>query len=205
MIDKGEIVKIITAIKIQCPEGLQAKTQEELSLLVNLWYESLKEYPKEVVWTGVRNALKNTVYQKQNWLGAICVEIKKIADSFDRNGVELWEELRRVLFRISDDVFLAYSNATFVEENGKQQRHNAYDRIVEVYNAMEELLKKYVCTVGRLIQLSRMEERDLEIERARFLKAIPEMIEKDKVQKSLPKNILQMASKNSLRLEEHND
>ena len=47
MIDKGEIVKIITAIKIQCPEGLQAKTQEELSLLVNLWYESLKEYPKD--------------------------------------------------------------------------------------------------------------------------------------------------------------
>lgn len=202
MIDKAEIVKIITAIKIQCPEGLQAKTQEELSILVGLWYDALKEYPKEVVWVATRNALKNTVFQKQNWLGAICAEIKKIADSFEVDSVQLWEDLRRIIWRISEDAFLANSNATFVEENGKQQRVNAYNRIVNEYNSLPEILKHYVCSVDRLIRLSKMEEKDLDIERARFLKTIPDMVEKQKTQRSIPLNVAKLITADKLLIEE---
>ena len=92
-ISKSEIIKIITAIKIQCPEALQYKNTAELSILADMWYETLKGYSQEIVWKATQNALKNAVYQKYNWIGLICQEIEKMNAVNEKTDGELWSEL----------------------------------------------------------------------------------------------------------------
>lgn len=175
---KSEIVKIITAIKIQCPETLPYRNESEFDLLVDMWHEILREYPAEIVWVAVRNALKNTVYQKQNWIGAINQEIEKMQVAYEKDENELWAELTMVMREVSDCAYRLRFN--FVERNGKTQGENASIRLKEIFNNLSPELKNYVRNTGTLIEISNLTDEQLQYERGRFMRTIPQIKQRAK-------------------------
>lgn len=179
-LNKSEIVKVITAIKIQCPETLPYRNETEFGILVDMWFEILKEYPKEIVWQAVRNALKNTVYQKQNWIGAISQEIEKMQVAYEKDENELWSELSSVLREVNDCTYrLRFS---FVERNGKTQGENARLRLVEIYENLSPELKSYVRNEGTLAEIASLTDEQLQYERGRFMRTIPQIKQRAKTQ-----------------------
>lgn len=175
-ITKSETVKVITAIKVQCPEALPYRNESEFDILVEMWHDILKEYPQEVVWQAVRNALKNTVYQKQNWIGAISQEIDKMQMAYEKDENELWAELTGVLREVSN---CAYKfNFNFVERNGKTQGENARLRVEEIFNNLSPELKDYIRNKGALIELADLPDQQLNYEKGRFLKVMPQIKER---------------------------
>ena len=175
---KKEIVKIITAIKIQCPETLPYRNECEFDILVEMWFDILKEYPSEVVWKAVKNALKNTVYQKQNWIGAINQEIEKMQVAYEKTAEELWAELTGVLCEVSSCAYRFRFN--FVEANGKTQGENARIRVKAIYNNLSPEIKDYVRNENTLIELADLTDNQLNFEKGRFLKTLPQIKERAK-------------------------
>jgi hypothetical protein len=175
---KKEIVKIITAIKVQCPEALPYKNETESDILIDMWHDILKEYPSEIVWAAVRNALKNTVYQKQNWIGAICQEIDKMQTAYEKSTEELWAELTGVLREVSECAYKFRFN--FVERNGKTQGENARIRVKEIYNGLSPEIKDYVRNEYTLIDFADLTDQQLNFEKGRFIKTIPQIKERAK-------------------------
>lgn len=171
--DKSEIVKIISAIKVQCPEALSYQNKMEFNLLIDTWFEILKDYPKEVIWVAVRNALKNTVYQKQNWIGAICQEIEKMQTAQEKTDGELWTELTDVLNTVSK---IMYFGTAKHWNNGKLI--DPTDEVNKIYENLNPILKDYVGGVSGLVALSKAET--LEYEKGRFQKAIETLRKRDK-------------------------
>lgn len=172
-ITKQEIVKIITAIKVQCPEALPIKNEMEFDILVDMWHEILKEYPQEVVWQAVRNSLKNTVFQKQNWIGAICQEIEKMQVAYEKTESELWGELTATFAEVNRQVYRFKFN--FVESNGKTQGENARLRVEDIFNNLAPELKEYVRNMYGLIELADLTDSQLNFEKGRFLKVMPQL------------------------------
>ena len=177
-ITKSEIVKIITAIKIQCPDTLPYRNESEFDILVDMWFEILKEYPKDVVWAAVRNALKNTVYQKQNWIGAISQEIEKMRDAYSMSDTELWHELTAVLREVESCAYKFRFN--FIEANGKTQGDNAIDRVRQIYSELPKEIQEYCGGVSKLIDIAQLDKEKLSYEKGRFLKVMPTIKERAK-------------------------
>lgn len=202
---KSEIVKIISAIKVQCPEALQYNTKDDFNTLVGMWFDCFKEYPKEVVWAAVRNALKNTVYQKQNWLGAISQEINNMQEAYEKTKEELWVELTSVLHKVSSNVY-AYKY-TFVEQNGKTQGENAYERNKEIFNKLSPELKEYCRSLNGLEEIADYTEEQLSYERGRFMRDMPILRERARVRETTPNNLagLIQGLSNKLCLESKGD
>lgn len=175
---KSEIVKIITAIKVQCPEALPYRNETDFDILVDMWHDILKEYPKEIVWVAVRNSLKNTVYQKQNWIGAICQEIDKMQTAYEKSEAELWGELAGVLREVGDCAYKLRFN--FIERNGKTQGENARIRLQEIFNGLSPEVKEFVRNERTLIELAELPDNQLNFEKGRFLKAMPQIKERAK-------------------------
>lgn len=184
MINKAEIVKIITAVRIQCPEALQYRNETELDILVDMWHEVFKPYPKEIVWRATRNALKNTVYQKQNWLGAIHQEIDKMQVAYEKSDTELWAELTGCLREVSECAYKL--RFTYVEANGLTQGEIARRRLVEIYNNLSPELKDFCRSVDDLVELSRLTDQQLGFEKGRFLKTAPQIKERAKTRAQMP-------------------
>lgn len=164
-IERSEVVKIITAIKVQCPEALAYSGKDEFNLLVQTWHEILKKYPIDIVWVAVRNALKNTVYQKQNWIGAICKEIEAMEELSDKTDGELWAELVYVLNNVSKVMYFGTSTHWV---NGKLI--NPVEEVYRIYESLNPILKSYVGNASGLISLA--DQETLEFERGRFQKSI---------------------------------
>lgn len=178
-ITKSEIVKIVTAIKIQCPEALPYKDETELDILVDMWFDIFKGITKEIVWTATRNALKNTVYQKQNWVGAISQEIEKLRTAYEKTDGELWTELTSVLNGVGKLMYFGTARHWY---NGKLIE--PMEEVNKIYQKLDPILQNYVGGVSGLIALSKQET--LEYEKGRFLKNVEILRTRERAKKETP-------------------
>lgn len=186
-ISKSECVKIITTIKAQNPESLQYKNSSEFELLVDVWFDVLKEYPKELVWAAVRNALKKTIYQKPNWIGVICQEIECLRTTNEKTDGELWGELISALNKVNR---VMYFGLTPHWDNNK--RIEPIEEVGKVYNKLDPILRSYVGGISELIALSK--EETLEYEKGRFLKAVIQLRQKEKTKKEMPADLAKLVN-----------
>ena len=187
MITKSEIVKIITAIRVQCPDALQYKTEMDFEILVNMWFDCFKEYPKMIVWKATQNALRSSEYQKKNWLGAISQEIEKMQGAFEKDESELWAELQNVLHDVSACAYRF--NFNYVEQNGLTQGENARNRVREIFEGLDPALKDYCRDTRGLVELARYTNEQINFERGRFMKIIPTIRERQKTRNATPENV----------------
>lgn len=184
---KKDIVNIIGAISSQCPDAFNFRKESDTQLVCEFWYESLKEYSKEIVLKAVQTALKNSDYQKRNWLGAICQEIEKMQSATEKSDLELWAELKDVLYEVRDCTYSFF--CTYRDEDGLTQADRANMRIDEIYAGLDTIIKDYLRNRENLIALSRADSTELSIEKGRFLKALPQIRERNKTLNAMPQDM----------------
>lgn len=181
---KKDIDSIIGIISSQCPDAFNFKSAKDIELLAELWYNALCEYPKEVVFNATANALKNSEYQKRNWLGAISQEIEKMRYANAKGAPELWEELTDTFYTVR--LYASMLMNTFKDDDGIRQCDKASAKLKEIYERLENEIKEYVRSTSVLIQLARSDSEQLSIEKGRFFKLLPLIREKEHTIHQMP-------------------
>lgn len=176
-----DVNKYITTIRINFENSYKTQTEEERLLLLKTWYAILKDYPKEVCDVAVINAIKNAEYAPR--IGAIVKEIEKMQEALQKPEHELWSELMGVLREVTRNVYA--SRFTAVQPNGLTQGDNARNANRQIFENLSPELKAYCCNLQGLIEIAYMDDNELSYEKARFLKTLPQLRQREKVKQSL--------------------
>ena len=171
-----DVLQYLTMIRINFENAYKTQTQEEKKLLLKSWYAILKDYPKEICDKAVINAIKNAEFAPR--IGTIIKEIEKMQVAYEKSDMELWAELTGVMRSVCDCVYRFRFN--FIEANGKTQGENAKIRLREIYNNLSPELKEYCRNENGLIELADLTDQQLNFEKGRFLKTIPQIRERAK-------------------------
>lgn len=165
-LQRSDIVKILTLIRINDEKAYQLRSSKEAETLVDFWYESLSIYPQEVVFAATKLAIQNSEFTVK--LATIINEIKKIKTSLQKSDVELWNELNEVLFIVNyESAYLNYD----------RERDETLKKLNRIYQSLSAEIRLYVTSLNELINISRMDKKELSYEKDRFLKAMPKLKE----------------------------
>jgi hypothetical protein len=161
-LNKSDILQILTLIRANYENAYANTSDEEAALLVQFWHESLKPYPKTLVFEGTKNAIRNSEFPPR--LATILNEIKKLTAANEPTFEELWAELNGVLGKVYDiSRYLCYP----------QHYKQATDKIESIFKNLSRDLQLYLVTPSALIELSEMSQESLTFEKARFFKSMP--------------------------------
>lgn len=163
---KTDIHKLLVLIRANFENAYSFKTEEEARLLIEFWYDSLKGYPKEVVYQAVGNAIKHSEFAPK--IANILNEIKVLNSVNEKTDIELWAELDDVLYEVYDTAqYLRYP----------QHFNEADKKLNEIYNALSDEVKLFVVNVSTLMEIAAMDSESRKFEKARFLKSMPSLRE----------------------------
>lgn len=184
-ITAADINKYITTIRINFENAYKTQTDEERQILIKSWYAILKDYPKEIVDKAVLQAIKHAEYAPR--IGAIVKEIERMREAYEKSDAELWAELRGVFREVEKCAYSFRFNA--IDSNGKTQGDNARDRVEEIFSGLSPELKEYCRNSRGLIDIAQLPESDLQYEKARFLRVIPTLKERQRTRQETPERL----------------
>lgn len=193
-IEKTDIVKIISTIRANYDNAYSKLTDDEKTLLLNSWYEILKDYPKELVYAAVKRVIMHSEYTPR--VSHVVNEVESMTaavQSESENG--LWLALTSVLSEVSGCVY-RYQYTDFIERNGKSQGQNARDRVREIFGTLPQVVQEYLHDVRMLEHLADLSDEQLEFERSRFLKIIPETRKKLSIKRELGTSVHNLLTTN---------
>lgn len=159
---RKDIVTYILKIRLNFENAYPTRSDGEFDLLVESWYDALKEYPKAVCDKAMNNALKKAKFAPR--LGDITEEIEAILNANQKTDEELWVELNSVLSR-------AYEISRYIRY--PQYVIWAQKKLTEIYNSLDRAIQLYVVNISTLTELSELTEEALHYEKTRFLKQMP--------------------------------
>lgn len=158
---RQDIVTYILKIRLNFENAYATSSDEEFDLLVESWFDILKENSKEICDQAVNNALKKAKFAPR--LGNITEEIENILNASVKSDEELWAELVSSLPRVYE--ISRYSTYS-------QYYAWAHAKLLEVFNALDQILQSYLVNTSALVELSEQTEESLKFEKARFLKQV---------------------------------
>lgn len=184
-ITDDDVAKIISAIKMQYPNAVNYQNEQQLDLLIEIWLDCLKEYPAEVVWQATKEAFKTVKYVNQGWLAEIVEKAEAILSIGQKSETELWAELTAVLYEVNDCAELARYDG---------HREKSAKRIKEIYDGLSPEIQAYVPNANTLIEIASLDDEQLQYEKGRFMKTVPNLRQrikyKDEYQKLAEPNPL---------------
>jgi hypothetical protein len=157
-----DVLQMLTLIRANYDNAYANTSDEEAKLLVKFWYESLCGYPRSAVLEGTKNAIKNCEFPPR--LANIIDEVKKLTQTNSLSDEELWAELNGVLGSV-------YRTSRYLQY--PQHYEWTKNRINEIYNGLNEMLKLYVVNTSTLIEIAELEPDVLAFEKTRFFKHMP--------------------------------
>lgn len=159
---KKDIIKILELIRINYDNAYSGYNTEQTKNLCDFWYESLKNYPKEIVFESVYSLIKRNEFAPR--LANITDGIKALQNIDAPTDTQLWAELSGVLGKVYQiSRYLAYP----------QYSQWTDSELNKVYDGLSEELKLFVVNRSTLVEISEMTEEALQYERARFFKQMP--------------------------------
>ena len=188
-LNKTDIVKYLTVIRVNFEGAYSCKTKEESMLLVESWYDILAKYPKELCDRAVTATLENARQGKVPRIGDIVWAIRNIENSSGKSDTDLWAELEDVFYEVSDCASMFRFTAPSEQRPELTQGEYAKIRIQEIYDGLDPLIKEYLKGSGALTSLAVAGEEQAHIEKGRFLKMIPILRTRVKVQKETPETV----------------
>lgn len=163
---KTDIHKLLVLIRANFENSYNFKTEEEARLLIEFWYDSLKQYPKEVVYQAIGNAIKHSEFAPK--IANVLNEINSLNSLNEKTDIELWAELDNILYEVYDTAqYLRYP----------QHFDEADKKLNEIYNTLSGEIKLFVVNVSTLIEIANMDSESRKFEKARFLKTLPSLKE----------------------------
>lgn len=183
-------------IRINFENAYKTHSDIERQILIKSWYEILKEYPKEVCDKAVIAAIRTAEFAPK--IGTIVKEIEKMQEAMQKTGTELWSELTAVLRQLANNAYKYRFN--YIEENGRTQGENAREANKKIFASLSPELKAYYNDLAGLIRLTQLTNDDLNFEKARFLRDLPQLRERAKVKRRLPNEVVGMLGGENINL-----
>ena len=170
MITKNDVFAMIATVKVHYSFNYKNFTADDYATLTNSWYEDLKGYPKELVFEGFNRAKK--VNKIAVTTADIIEQIDKMQEAFQPSAQEKWQKLKKTL----DEVYSLATcfNYTYVQDNGLTQGQNARNKVCGIFDSLPPEVQRYCGNASGLIEIAKLEEEQLEFEKARFVKVIGE-------------------------------
>ena len=167
-ITKSDIIRIFGLIKAAYDNAFVNKTESEINTLKEFWYDSLKDYPKELVFAAVKSAIQTSEFAPK--ISTILAEIKKLTEAGKKTDIELWAELE-------DKFYSVYRVSLYLRY--EQYNKWASDKLKQIYEELSDEIKLYVVNVSTLKELAELANRSdddsIKYEKARFLKLLPDL------------------------------
>jgi len=171
MCTKEKIAKIIAKIRTVYPKSYPADTPDDDKILLEGFYEFLEPYPDEMIDMSLKFAFKASGHYAPS-IGDILIAIKKIEEASCPSESQLWCQL-------DESLKMAYNQKHYLDIDSTRDR--ATDRINQIWDKLNPILKTYLGSFGRFYQLSDRHFDDMEFERNRFLKAITDIREREEI------------------------
>lgn len=183
---KIHIVEYIALINLQFPNAYQFVTERDEDMFVNLWFEGLKNYPKEICDVAVKNAILKAEFAPK--IGTVVKELESLLRSQDKSDSELWEEFTQALRDIRGELTFASERYDTIihEDTGLTTAGEARKRIAKVFDGLNPTLREYCGGLRGFMDLAEISESDLQFEKGRFLKQLPLLIERMKIKENTP-------------------
>lgn len=159
---KKNVIEIIELIRVNYDNAYSGLSEDEVKLLIDFWYDSLKKYPKELVNSAVKNAISTCEYAPR--LANIISEIRKIQSADTPSNEQLWAELEGVLDKV-------YQISRYLPYSQYSQWTNT--ELNKIYDGLSDELKLFIVNRSTLVDVSEMTAENLQYERARFFKQMP--------------------------------
>ena len=185
MIKKGDIVKMLTLIRMTYPNAYPTRSDEEEIMLVELWYSMFKGYPREIILAAFERAMKKSEFAPKP--ATIIAEVEKMQGAYEKDDAALWAELQGVLREVSRCVYMF--NHTYVEDDGISQGDKARRRVTEIFAALDPALQDYCRDQRGLVELAKYTDEQTSYEHGRFMKIMPTVRERIKTRQQMPENI----------------
>jgi len=158
----NDVLKIIELLRINYDNAYSGYNAEQTLTLRDFWYESLKDYPSEVIFRALTNLIKKNEFAPR--LANIVEETESLLSPDKSTDEELWAELNSVLGRAYDvSRYLSYP----------QHFYLANRKIYDIYGSLSEELKLFVVNASTLVELAEMSPEAMQYERSRFFKQMP--------------------------------
>ena len=194
-----DVAKMVAVFKLNYNAYNNAKP-EEIKMMVDFWYNRLKEYDVEIVLLAFDRIIKYSKYLPT--LASFIEQIEKMGNVNEDSEFELWEELSKAIYEASIIGGRLGYTATPLGET-KTQGQLAREQLDELFNKLNPLIKEYVVSVQGLLNLGNI---DAEFEKARFLKAYPRLRERVKLKSELqPEVLIQLEKIGNKQIENKND
>ncbi|MDE7330293.1 MAG: hypothetical protein K2N30_04290 [Clostridia bacterium] len=189
---KSMIAQIFELIRVNYDTAFVGKSESDMLILAETWYDCLKEYPQELVMTAVKNAIKRSEFTPK--IATVTAEIKKLTEANEKSDLDLWAELDNVLYE-------AYDTAKYLRY---PQHHSwAKEKLQSIYDRLSPEIKLFVVNLSSLIELANMSERTdddgFKFEKARFLRLMPNLREQAK-NRQAAENLLELTNSEDLKL-----
>lgn len=158
----NDVLKIIELLRINYDNAYSGYNAEQTLTLRDFWYESLKDYPSEVIFRALTNLIKKNEFAPR--LANIVEETESLLSPDKSTDEELWAELNSVLGRAYDvSRYLSYP------------QHSAWAnrKLDEIYGGLSDELKLFVVNTSTLTELAEMSPEAMQYERSRFFKQMP--------------------------------
>ena len=184
-ITRKDIIKYITAIRLNFENAYKTQNDDEMEILINTWYSILSEYPKELCDRAVIDAIKHAEFPPR--IGAIVKEIERMMKAFVKSETELWGDLEGILRDVRDCVYRFDFTGpySFKDPKGPSQGDVARMRVKKLFDDLDPAIKEYCRDVRGLIKISDLSSDQLGYEKNRFLKTIPDLRERMKTRNRL--------------------
>lgn len=165
---KNGVVRLVTAMKVNYRYTFRDMTKEEMTLMVETWYDMLSPYTDEEVQGAFRVALCKC--KMPPTLADIIGILTRQEELKAPTDAEYWTELMNALEEIKEPVY----DEEFYQELPFYVKHKAETE--KVYATLSEPVKRIV-DFSTFLDYARESAEELRYERARFLKAIPDVRE----------------------------
>ena len=186
-ITKAEIIKILTIIQTNYAQAYKDITKSSLSLMADVWYNSLKIYPKDMILKVVQYTLEKNTYPPT--LADIINNLKEIVYLTFPNVNELWNEILQAL---NSTQKLYYFGEQYIVDGVRPK-----DKLQNLFNNLHEICREWLGTPDTLKNMYKLDITALSCEKARFIKEVPRIMEslwiKNRCEPKLLNNIVNKA------------
>lgn len=195
MLKLEDVGAMINRIMYVYPNSFKDFKDEKTAVLIETWYELLKDYPAPVVAEAFKASLK--VCKFPPTIADIVSRIDEMARANETSDTELWEQLVVALDRHLDLSYqFSYSYAPPGEITQGQAAQAAAYRL---YESLPDKLKEYCGGYGGFVTLSQTD--DLSYEKGRFLKMMPIIETRLRIKSTVSQELLDVCSGTLLEIE----
>lgn len=206
---KKDIVTYISVINLNFDSPYANITKEKMDLLINTWYDCLKDYPKELCDRAMKELITSYKYKSPKLPDLIAV-INEYIEAESKTANELFEELRKVLpkiqrcvdkFMLNTAVYDEFGNPYEYEIEGKKRVYTVGQANREwaqnLYDGLSPELKERYPSIISLLELYRLNDEQFNFEKNRFEKELPVLRKKIKLKNEINSELKVIYSNNS--------